>query len=221
MTMDELDSKQDLKALDLIRDVAPTAALPVVPDDWDCRVSIEKMRTLAGSAQTLKKEIAEELYIARQKYHSPGFRMDLVTGDVPSLPRTWREYCKFIGLSVRKADRWIEKTYPALKNDSEPDNPESDDPESNDPRSKGKERMPEPRYRFRLSVGISADHLEGHVLELTDGVRGRIAQLIAEDVIAEAVIVGKVLEAEYAAPPVIAASMLKSPAEARVLTADG
>ena len=47
--------------------IEPTDTLPVVPDNWDYDISVEKTKTFFYKWKNLTDDIKEELWIAREK----------------------------------------------------------------------------------------------------------------------------------------------------------
>ena len=50
---------------------------PELPENWDCEKSVNTVKTKIYKWKNLTKEIAEELWVAREKLSSPGKRTDL------------------------------------------------------------------------------------------------------------------------------------------------
>ncbi len=50
---------------------------PNIPDDWNCEESIKKVKIMIYKWKTLTTEMAQELYIAREKLRNSGRRTDL------------------------------------------------------------------------------------------------------------------------------------------------
>jgi len=59
------------------------------------------------------EEIAQELWIAREKLKAQGRRTDLET-KISKLP-TWTQYCQDIGGSKEVVNRWLNRFFPPLK----------------------------------------------------------------------------------------------------------
>jgi hypothetical protein len=78
---------------------------PSLPDQWDYYVSVKKMQQLIYKWKNLTRDVANELWIAREnlasRYHRDGT-------NVPS----WSQYCEDIGIAKRTANRWLVKWFP-------------------------------------------------------------------------------------------------------------
>jgi len=79
---------------------------PAIPDTWDYRKSVEKVKSITYKWKNLTEELANELWIAREKLSSQGERTDLGTL-VPKLIHTWSNYCHDIGNSRQVVNRWL------------------------------------------------------------------------------------------------------------------
>lgn len=84
--------------------------LPTLPDEWSYDESIERMRPLFYKWKNLTIEVAQELYVAREKLSNSGIRTDL---DANASRFTWTGYCKEIGINYTTANRWLSKFYPS------------------------------------------------------------------------------------------------------------
>lgn len=93
--------------------------LPEIPEAWNYKESIERIKPLIYKWKNLTQEIAHELYIAREKLSEHG-------GDRRSFQRdkcpveTWASYCESIGLEKRTANRWLAAIYGFKKLTSPP-----------------------------------------------------------------------------------------------------
>jgi len=76
---------------------------PEIPKDWDYEKSAKLVSGLVYKWKNITKEIADELYIAREKLSKEGRPK---TGTkVPVL--TWSGYCQDIGIIKQVANRWL------------------------------------------------------------------------------------------------------------------
>jgi hypothetical protein len=74
------------------------------PDDWDYNSSVERMRGLVFQWKNISVEILKELYIAREKLSSQGYRNDL---DPNGSKLGWEHYLNDVGLSKETVRRWL------------------------------------------------------------------------------------------------------------------
>lgn len=86
-----------------------TPQIPTVPDDWSYEDSISRIQPLVYKWKNLTLEVAQELYIAREKLSKEG-RPETGT-NVPV--KSWNQYCQDIGLEKRTANRWLAQFFPA------------------------------------------------------------------------------------------------------------
>ena len=108
--------------------IEPTDALPIVPDNWDYDMSVEKTKTFFYKWKNLTDDIKEELWIAREmlsKEGNPIGTNQYGTGIKVPVP-TWSDYCEEIGTSRQVVNRWLEKAY-APKKITTPNQPEFDE----------------------------------------------------------------------------------------------
>ena len=101
--------------------IEPTDALPVVPDNWDYDISVEKTKTFFYKWKNLTDDIKEELWIAREKLSIVGRNWN-----ESSNKKTWSDYCEELGTSRQVVNRWLEKAY-APKKITTPNQPEFDE----------------------------------------------------------------------------------------------
>lgn len=89
--------------------------LPTVPDEWSYEESINRVRPLFYKWKNLTIEVAQELYIAREKLSvSKADAARIMHGtNVPC--KTWNQYCQDIGIEKRTANRWLGQFYPSEK----------------------------------------------------------------------------------------------------------
>lgn len=80
---------------------------PVIPESWDYDYSVSKTKSIIYKWKNLNYELAEELWIAREKLsHSPSEAAHVMHGtEVPR--KTWTQYCKDIGSSKQVVNRWL------------------------------------------------------------------------------------------------------------------
>jgi len=74
---------------------------PEIPLVWDYNESVEKVRAVFYRWKNLTLDIAQELYIARERLSSRYHR-----DDGTKVP-TWAQYCEDIGSSKRVVNRWL------------------------------------------------------------------------------------------------------------------
>jgi hypothetical protein len=79
------------------------------PQNWDYNVSVERMRGLVFQWKNISVEILKELYIAREKLSSQGYRNDLNTNEVKL---GWEHYLNEIGLQKETVRRWLMRYNP-------------------------------------------------------------------------------------------------------------
>ncbi|UCE08121.1 MAG: hypothetical protein JSW07_08885, partial [bacterium] len=84
---------------------------PEIPENWHYGESVEKVRTSGYKWKNLTKEIADELWIAKQilpKSHSEAaqIRHGSILPDM-----TWTQYCKDIGSSPQVVNRWLKRRF--------------------------------------------------------------------------------------------------------------
>ncbi len=101
--------------------IEPTDALPVVPDNWDYDISVEKTKTFFYKWKNLTDDIKEELWIAREKLSIVGRNWN-----ESSNKKTWSDYCEELGTSRQVVNRWLEKAY-SSKKITTPNQPEFDE----------------------------------------------------------------------------------------------
>ncbi len=76
---------------------------PIIPKNWDYNESVARVQPLIFKWKALSVEIANELWIAREKLSKEG--KPVLTGIF--VPVTWASYCESIGLEKRTANRWL------------------------------------------------------------------------------------------------------------------
>jgi hypothetical protein len=85
---------------------------PKIPQNWDYRKSVKKMKKLVFSWKNISVEILEELYVAKSKLLSQGVRNDL---DPNGVKLGWENYLRDIGLSKETVRRWLGRYNPNSK----------------------------------------------------------------------------------------------------------
>ena len=80
--------------------------IPVIPGEWNYEESIKRLQPLVYKWKNLTIEVAQELYVAREKLSSRYHRDET---NVPS----WDRYCQDIGIEKRTANRWLSQFFPA------------------------------------------------------------------------------------------------------------
>lgn len=83
----------------------PVLREPTIPQSWDYEESIKKVQRVLYKWKTMTKEIAEELWIAREKLNEG--RKRTASGTFVPMDKSWAEYCADIGSSKRVVNRWL------------------------------------------------------------------------------------------------------------------
>lgn len=94
----------------MLKDLVEIQQLPLVPEDWDCEKSIEKIKPLIIQWKNLTLDIAYELLCAREKLSKEGNPHRSLTGSNDPV-KTWNEYCESIGITKATANRWLAFVY--------------------------------------------------------------------------------------------------------------
>ena len=106
--------------------IEPTDALPVVPDNWDYDISVEKTKTFFYKWKNLTDDIKEELWVAREMLSEHGGDRKSNQWNKSSVEnKTWSDYCEELGTSRQVVNRWLEKAY-LSKKITTPNQPEFD-----------------------------------------------------------------------------------------------
>ena len=79
---------------------------PKIPQNWNYRKSVTKMKKLVFSWKSISVEILEELYVAKTKLSAQGVRNDL---DSNGSKLGWENYLRDIGLSKETVRRWLSR----------------------------------------------------------------------------------------------------------------
>lgn len=82
---------------------------PKLPLRWDYDESVGRVKGFIYKWRDLTIEIAQELWIAREKLRAQGKRTDLET-KVSKSP-TWTQYCEDIGSSKEVVNRWLHRWF--------------------------------------------------------------------------------------------------------------
>ena len=87
--------------------------IPKIPENWDYKQSVDNVKTGLYKWKNITYELANELWIAREKLRSQGQRTDLTSGQKS---QSWDTYCQEIGSERRVVNRWLQRWYnlPAL-----------------------------------------------------------------------------------------------------------
>ena len=80
-------------------------SMPSLPVEWDYAESIKRIQPLVFKWKSLTLEVAQELFVAREKLSSRYHRDET---NVPS----WDRYCQDIGIEKRTANRWLAQFFP-------------------------------------------------------------------------------------------------------------
>lgn len=83
--------------------------LPHASQEWDYDASVNRVQPLIYKWKNLTVEVAQELYVAREKLSKEG-RPEITGTNVPV--KTWNSYCAAIGIEKRTANRWLAQFYP-------------------------------------------------------------------------------------------------------------
>jgi len=78
--------------------------VPKVPKTWDYKKSLEKVKATIYKIANITTEIANELFVAREKLSKTG-RPKKSETKVPLL--TWDRYCEELGVEKRTINRWL------------------------------------------------------------------------------------------------------------------
>jgi len=82
---------------------------PQLPECWDYEESVKRIKGNLYKWKNLTIEIAQELWIAREKLRTQGQRTDLTSG---KNTRSWTDYCKEIGSERRTVNNWLNRFFP-------------------------------------------------------------------------------------------------------------
>ena len=85
---------------------------PLIPDEWDYKGSVKRMKRLVLNWKTISVEILTELYIAKSKLTYQGVRNDL---DPNGVKLGWENYLIEVGLSKETVRRWLNRYNPEMK----------------------------------------------------------------------------------------------------------
>lgn len=85
---------------------------PLIPDEWDYKGSVIKMKRLVLNWKSISVEILTELYIAKNKLTNQGVRNDL---DPNGLKLGWENYLIEVGLSKETVRRWLNRYNPEMR----------------------------------------------------------------------------------------------------------
>ena len=78
---------------------------PKVPEAWDYTESVKKTKAVIYNWKGLTKELATELWVAREKLSKVGRNWN------NSSDKTWAQYCEDIGSSKQVVNRWIKQWF--------------------------------------------------------------------------------------------------------------
>jgi hypothetical protein len=85
---------------------------PLIPDEWDYKGSVKRMKRLVLNWKSISVEILSELYIAKNKLTNQGVRNDL---DPNGLKLGWENYLIDVGLSKETVRRWLNRYNPEMR----------------------------------------------------------------------------------------------------------
>jgi len=81
---------------------------PQLPDIWNYEQSVKKTKNIIYKWKSMTEELADELWIAREKLSSQGKRTDLTS---EQKFQSWTGYCKDIGNSRQVVNRWLKQWF--------------------------------------------------------------------------------------------------------------
>lgn len=82
---------------------------PSLPDSWDYQESVKKMKGLIYKWKNLTRDVANELWVARENLSAQGQRSDLTSEENF---RSWTDYCEDIGSSRQVINGWLKGWFP-------------------------------------------------------------------------------------------------------------
>jgi len=87
--------------------------IPEIPEFWDYDSSVKKVKTVIYKWKNLTEEIAEELYVAREKLRQWGGdrRSNKYQCNKSYIDKTWTQYCEDVGSSRPVVDRWLRRWF--------------------------------------------------------------------------------------------------------------
>ena len=85
---------------------------PSIPEEWDYKGSVKRMKRLVLNWKSISVEILSELYIAKSKLTNQGVRNDL---DPNGLKLGWENYLIEVGLSKETVRRWLSRYNPEMR----------------------------------------------------------------------------------------------------------
>jgi len=83
--------------------------IPKIPEFWDYDASVKKVKVFIYKLKTLTKEIANELWVAREKLRKKGgyqYHKKVLSTKIGST-LTWSRYCEDIGSQIDVVNRWL------------------------------------------------------------------------------------------------------------------
>jgi hypothetical protein len=90
---------------------------PQIPQKWNYPDSVNKVKAKIYKWKNLTSEIAQELYITREKLKAPGKRTDLEPVNKSLKVKTWGDYCREVtGIEDKRGatvivNRWINRFF--------------------------------------------------------------------------------------------------------------
>jgi len=92
--------------------LAPQFESPTLPAQWDYDESVKKVKKFIYKWKNLTKEMAKELWIARELLsQKPALRGRESIGTFVPVDKTWDTYCKEIGSNRRSVNRWLARYF--------------------------------------------------------------------------------------------------------------
>lgn len=89
-------------------------AIPNVPPEWNYEESIIRVKPLVYKWKNITVDVAQELYVAREKLARVG-NPNFTIGSNDPIAKTWTQYCREIGIEKATANRWLAQFYPEIK----------------------------------------------------------------------------------------------------------
>ncbi len=87
--------------------------IPILPEAWDYDESVKKVKQWIYKWKTLTTDMAQELYVAREKLSregNPHLQANIPTGTFVPV-KTWNQYCEEIGHSRQVVNRWLARWF--------------------------------------------------------------------------------------------------------------
>lgn len=85
---------------------------PALPDLWTYEESVKKMQRLIYKWKNMTRDVANELWVAREKLAVDKAGAARIMHDANASCMTWSGYCKDVGINYTTANRWLNKWFP-------------------------------------------------------------------------------------------------------------